>query len=144
MSSYHIHYITRTISSYYIHIHSLPFTAAHWFQKTYGMPSQFKMSMAFDTKEKRRRFLRCARVLSLRPDFKTVKDEWRGWVPSIKIFLAFFFTKSLWSSVKDLCFLPMILLATLTTRFSRCLSFTLMWPNHETILKDKMLWMSAL
>ena len=52
--------------------------------------ARFKMPIAFDTKEKRRSFLRCARLLSLRPDFKTIQDEWRGWVPSTKTCLPFF------------------------------------------------------
>ena len=40
----------------------------------------FRMSMVLDTKEKRRRFLRCARVFSLRSDFNTKKDALRRWV----------------------------------------------------------------
>ena len=101
----------------------------------YGIPSQFKMFMAWETNENFMRFLLKMGALSLRPDLNISKAELRGWVRSFKIFLAFFFTKFLWISERGFWGLPMILLASRTTRLSFALSFTLMCPYHETILK---------
>ena len=92
----------------------------------YGIPSQFKMFMAWETNENFMRFLLNMGALSLRPDLNISKAELRGWVRSFKIFLAFFFTKFLWISERGFWGLPMILLASRTTRLSLALSFTLM------------------